>query len=78
MRPPLLAYVVTISLMVVVAAGAMGAGGVLIPLGALLFYVSDLAVARDRFVAPGFANRLWGLPLYYTATLILAATVRGV
>jgi hypothetical protein len=45
--------------------------------GALLFFVSDLAVARDRFVSPGFANAAWGLPLYYAATLVLAATVRG-
>ena len=77
LRAPVLAYVGTISAMVVFAAGAARAGGALIPLGALLFFVSDLAVARDRFVAPGFANKAWGLPLYYAATLVLAATVRG-
>ena len=36
------------------------------------FYLSDLAVARDRFVSPGFANALWGLPLYYVAQLLFA------
>jgi uncharacterized membrane protein YhhN len=77
LRAPVLAYVGTISAMVVFAAGAARAGGALIPLGALLFFVSDLAVARERFVAPGFANKAWGLPLYYAATLVLAATVRG-
>jgi hypothetical protein len=34
--------------------------------------VSDLFVARDRFVQPGFVNRLLGLPLYYAAQAMLA------
>jgi len=46
---------------------------VLLLTGALMFLVSDLAVARDRFVAQGFINRLWGLPLYYAAQLVLAS-----
>jgi hypothetical protein len=36
---------------------------------------SDVAVARDRFVAPSVGNRLWGLPLYFVAQLLLAWTV---
>jgi uncharacterized membrane protein YhhN len=40
--------------------------------GAVLFALSDLAVAQDRFVAPSFASTLWGLPTYYTAQLLLA------
>ena len=43
--------------------------------GALGFAISDLAVARDRFVAHQFSNKLWGLPLYYGAQLMLAASV---
>jgi len=43
--------------------------------GAVLFFLSDLLVARDRFVAPGFGNRLLGLPLYYAAQLLLASAV---
>ena len=43
-------------------------------LGAGLFLVSDLFVARQRFVAPGFVNRLFGLPLYYVGQLLLAST----
>ena len=43
--------------------------------GALAFYLSDLSVARDRFVRPAFVNRAWGLPLYYGAQFVLAATV---
>jgi hypothetical protein len=43
--------------------------------GAVLFALSDVFVARDRFVHSGFANRQWGLPLYFLAQLILAASV---
>jgi uncharacterized membrane protein YhhN len=39
---------------------------------AVAFYLSDVSVARDRFVAPGFGNRIWGLPLYYGAQLLFA------
>jgi len=74
MRVPVVAYMVTIGAMVVLAAGTF-ARSPSIPLlvGALAFAVSDVAVARDRFVAHGFSNRLWGLPLYYAAQLLLAA-----
>lgn len=78
MRAPVAGYVLIISAMVVTAAGASGAaGGVLGLVGAVSFYGSDLAVARDRFVAPGFANRAWGLPLYYAAQLLIAASTGG-
>jgi uncharacterized membrane protein YhhN len=40
--------------------------------GAVLFFISDLSVARDKFVAPGFANRVWGLPVYYGAQVLIA------
>lgn len=73
MRAPVIAYIVVISLMVALAAGAAaGSGRWIILAGAVTFYCSDLAVARDRFVAPGFLNSLWGLPLYYAAQLLLA------
>jgi uncharacterized membrane protein YhhN len=45
--------------------------------GAVLFYLSDLAVARHRFVRPAFLNRAWGLPAYYAGQLLLAWTVGG-
>jgi len=32
-------------------------------------------VARQRFVAKSFSNKLWGLPLYFGAQLLLAASV---
>jgi len=70
------AYVLVISSMVVCAAGAaVITSDLRILAGALLFFVSDLAVARERFVTPGFANGCWGLPLYYGGQLLLASTV---
>ena len=76
MRGAVLAYVVVISSMVVLAAGATGAGATpLLLAGAVAFFVSDLAVARERFVVKTFTNRLWGLPLYYGGVLLLAASV---
>lgn len=76
MEVPVLAYIVIITLMVAMALGTTPApGGALRLAGALAFYVSDLAVARDRFVCAGFINRLIGLPLYYGGQLLLATSV---
>lgn len=70
---PVQVYVAAISLMVITAFGARGAGAPrLIVIGAVLFFVSDLAVAAQRIVAPGFPAYLWGLPLYYSGQLCLA------
>ena len=78
MRMPVRAYVTVISSMLVCAAGTVfAAGNPTILVGALAFYVSDLAVARERFITQTFGNKLWGLPLYYGAQLLLASTVRG-
>jgi uncharacterized membrane protein YhhN len=77
MKAPVLAYCAAISVMVALAFGAFGAGARwTVPLGAGLFYLSDLAVARDRFVKPGFVNRAWGLPAYYASALLLAWSVQ--
>jgi len=73
MRLPVFAYVAVISTMLVAAAGAASAlSRPDIFVGALLFYLSDLSVARDRFVDPSFWNGAWGLPCYFFAQLILA------
>ena len=75
MRVPVLAYIVAITVMVAIAAGSFQhRASWLVAAGAFGFYLSDLSVARDRFVAPAFVNRLWGLPLYYGAVLMLAAS----
>jgi uncharacterized membrane protein YhhN len=74
---PVTAYLGVISAMVVAALGnAAARGEVAVAVGALLFAVSDVSVARDRFVTAGFVNAAWGLPLYYAAQLVLASTVR--
>ena len=44
-------------------------------LGSLLFYMSDLLVARQRFVKSEFMNRLLGLPLYYAGQFLIAFSV---
>ncbi len=76
MRAPVLAYVIVISVMLVLAVGTRGAGHTaLIVGGGALFYLSDLFVARQRFVTPAFVNRLVGLPLYYGGQLLLALSV---
>jgi uncharacterized membrane protein YhhN len=83
MRLAVPAYVVTICVMAI-AAIAVARGTALPPAnrcrlvtGACLFFVSDLSVARDRFMAKGFANKLWGLPTYYAGQLLIAWTLAG-
>jgi uncharacterized membrane protein YhhN len=66
-------YLVAIGAMLALSAGAaatLGRPG--LAAGAALFALSDLSVARERFVAPGLVNSLWGLPLYFGAQLLLA------
>ena len=76
MRLPVRAYIAAITLMLSLAAGTLGSGvHPILVAGALAFYLSDLSVARDRFIRESFVNRLWGLPLYYAAQLALAWSV---
>jgi len=74
MRAPVIAYVIAIAIMVI-AAIALGRPRFLA--GAILFFASDLGVARDKFVAPGFSNRAWGLPAYYAGQLLIASSIAG-
>ena len=82
MKGPVLAYIFVITLMVVFSWGARGKGAHhSIPIGAMLFFLSDIAVSRNRFVVPESMDWLWGLPLYYAGQLFLAysvATIRAV
>lgn len=76
MRGPVVAYMGVITLMVAFAAGVVASErAVLVVPAAALFYLSDLAVARHRFVTEAFANRLVGLPLYYGAQVLFALSV---
>jgi uncharacterized membrane protein YhhN len=76
---PVRLYTAVISLMVVSAFGARGAGAPsLVLAGALMFFVSDLSVAAQRIVVAEFPTFVWGLPLYYGGQISLAigASVR--
>lgn len=76
MRVAVPAYIVIICAMVAGAAGTAGldagGSGAALLVGACMFWLSDLCVARERFVTQGFVNRAIGLPLYYGAVLVLA------
>ncbi|MCR9161146.1 MAG: lysoplasmalogenase [Nannocystaceae bacterium] len=75
MKRPVDGYILVITAMVATAYGAWSAGAsAVMLLGAVAFYLSDLSVARERFVASGFINRAWGLPMYYVAQLLLGST----
>ena len=76
MRVPVAVYMTILSCMVALASATVAAhGGALLAVAAVMFYFSDLAVALDRFVRPGFLHRSWGLPLYYGAQILFASTV---
>jgi uncharacterized membrane protein YhhN len=73
---PVRLYTIVISGMVIAAFGTRGKGGsVLILVGALLFFMSDLSVAALRLVQTDFPSYVWGLPLYYAGQLCLALSV---
>lgn len=82
MKWPVLAYVVVITTMVATAFAVLPSSldqlqrlslfDLRIPIGAFLFYLSDLCVARQAFGRKQVMNKLIGLPLYYTAQMMLA------
>jgi len=81
MLVPVIAYIVVITAMVIGAFTVFGdtglhlTGRIMVLFGAVSFYVSDLFVARDRFLKTEFTNRLLGLPLYYVGQFLLAFSV---
>jgi len=78
---PVSAYIAVITVMLVGAWTVLGDDGVkfsgrlLVFIGAVSFYISDLFVARDRFLKTEFTNRFLGLPLYYFGQFLLAFSV---
>jgi uncharacterized membrane protein YhhN len=80
MRTAVMAYIVVITVMLIAAGGLFGdlrlpvTGRFLVLNGAFSFYLSDIFVARQRFVQPSFWNRLIGLPLYYLGQFQIAYT----
>ena len=81
MLVPVVAYIIVGTAMVTGAFTVLGdtrlpsTGRFLVIFGAVSFYISDLFVARDRFLKTEFSNRLLGLPLYYTGQFLLAFSV---
>ncbi len=81
MMKPVIAYVVIISLMVCNAATVMGDPGIslngrwLVFIGAIVFYLSDIGVARQQFVRSEYINRAVGLPLYYLGQFMFAFSI---
>jgi uncharacterized membrane protein YhhN len=78
---PVLLYILVITVM---ASGAWAvswkspfpiSGRALILAGSLCFYVSDVFVARDKFIKEEYTNRLLGLPLYYAGQFSLAFSI---
>ena len=78
MKRPVLFYVFVITVMmsgawsILVNRGLNLPARIMVFVGALCFYVSDVFVARDRFLKKAFLNRLIGLPMYYTGQFLLA------
>ena len=81
MKIPVIFYILVISVMFVGAWSMVGAGELRSAgrmaafVGALGFYVSDIFVARQRFLKAEFFNRLIGLPLYYGGQFMLAFSI---
>lgn len=75
LKVPVVAYIVVICAMACLSLGTWAAhGDPRVPLAAMVFVASDISVGIDRFKGGGFGNRLWGVPLYFGAQLIFAAT----
>lgn len=70
-------YLIAIASMVILAVAASAESfPPTVAIGAIAFAVSDISVARDRFIEKSITNKAWGLPLYYFAQILLAASVR--
>jgi uncharacterized membrane protein YhhN len=84
MLVPVIAYIAIITVMVIGAVSLMGngnrafSGRALALAGAILFYVSDIFVARQRFATRNWFNRAVGLPLYFAAQFLIAFSIRFV
>ena len=78
---PVLLYILVITVMASGAWTVFGEsslqiyGTVLVLVGSLCFYFSDVFVARHKFIKEEYRNRLLGLPLYYAGQFMLAFSV---
>ncbi|SAM07388.1 hypothetical protein [Absidia glauca] len=78
MKRAVLVYMTVISGMVVTASASVPFAK--LPrhqlIGALMFYLSDLFVAREEFAGKSRWNQWIGLPLYYGGQILLAGTLQ--
>jgi uncharacterized membrane protein YhhN len=76
MQLPVGVYTLVITGMLLCAGLSAGQpAAMLIISGAWGFALSDLAVARQRFVRPSHWNGLWGTPLYFLSQMVLASSI---
>ncbi len=78
MKGPVVAYLLAIVTMMIAAIAAWRLHALASPrhtylvIGAALFFVSDLSVARNRFVGDSITNKAWGLPAYFAGQILIA------
>lgn len=69
-------YMVIITIMVILALGVSSEPiRILVYAGAVLFYISDIFVARWKFVHSSSLNAFFCYPLYYTSCLLFAFSI---
>jgi uncharacterized membrane protein YhhN len=75
MRGPVMFYITVITAMVAASIASAAARPDPWPVvAAVMFWLSDVCVARERFVQSSIWNRLIGLPLYYAAQFVFVAS----
>lgn len=74
MRLPVVVYAAAIGLMLWLASGV---DRTVVPAGALLFWLSDLTVAKRRFGPRSPLDRAVGWPLYFAGQYLLAFSTGG-
>lgn len=74
LKRPVQIYIGIISVMVAAAFGTAGQHHSLwfVALAAVIFMLSDVGVAMQRFKGSGFSTKAWALPFYFTAQLMFA------
>ncbi len=81
MRTPIIVYSMVISLMLLSAMMKLSDlawdanAGALVSLGAFLFYISDIILAWNKFVAPIQHGRIYNIAAYHLGQIILIAGV---
>jgi len=76
MKVPVIVYILVITGMLLCSGLTWGnSAAVCIIVGAWCFALSDLAVARQQFIAQNRLTPMWGTPLYFFAQKVLATSL---